>query len=109
MTFPIIAHFLCSTALPAVESCFCLWVVIVHADNQTLGGHLFLNLYTNQLPAHPFVHPSIVSLLRQRTEIQRQMVWDGPYFLLISTFKRKIFLSIGGVGVSVAPITQQCF
>lgn len=55
---------MCSTAVPAVDSLFCLWVVIFHEDNQTLGGHLFLNVYTNQLPAHPFVHPSTVSLLR---------------------------------------------
>lgn len=57
--------------MTAVESCFCLCMVIIHEDNLTLGGHLFLNVYTNQLPAHPSVHPSTVSLRGQSGQWSR--------------------------------------
>lgn len=93
--FPIIAHSPCSSA---VESSVCLWVLIVHDDSQTVGEHLFLNVYTNLPPAHPFVHPSA----------DRYLFWDGFYFLLVNTFRRKILLNIGDAWVSAAPITQQC-
>lgn len=76
-------------------------MVIVHDDSQDLGGHIFLNVYTNLLPAHPCVYPST-------DRADRYLLWDGFYFLLVNTFKREIFLHIGGARVSAAPIKQQC-
>lgn len=75
--------------ISAVEGSVCLWVLIVHDDNQTVGGHLFLNVLTYLLPAHPFVHPST-------DRADKCVLWDGFRFLLVNTFKRKVSLNIGG-------------